>query len=583
MRSSIIGVVSLALLAACSSKLAKVQEAPKQVIVQPEAPFQREPKVEVPAEAAGLAHFVKGQYLLFEGDFDQALAEFAAAAAADPGNAFLRFRVASLYVRKGDLKKALSEAEEGVRLAPDAAEGHLLLAGLYSALGEDARGLKEYEATLRGDPDNQEALLYLGALQLKIGDYDKATKTLEKLLAVNPNSVLGYYYLGRVRAKSQLYLAAEESYRKALELNPKAQEVLMDLALVYELEGKTEEAAQTYQKVLQVDPSNVWATKRLGDLYVGQNKLDDALSQFQTLERVEADPREARTKIGLIYFERGDFDRAITEFNLVLATDPDNDRVRYYLGSTYAEMKASDRALEEFQRIPDKSEYFADARLQLAFIYDQKNELPSAIEAVKDALARKKEPKEQRDVLNLLASFYRKGKDYPKAIDTLQSLIKLDPKNDQAHFQLGAVYDESNNKDKMLEQMKLAIDLNPQNAQALNYLGYSLAERGVRLDEAESLILRALKVEPNEGAYIDSLGWVYYQRGDYQRAAENLERASELINDDPVVTEHLGDAYDKLGKTDSALVRYREVVKRSKEEEQLRRVKEKIKLLERRI
>jgi tetratricopeptide (TPR) repeat protein len=246
-------------------------------------------------------------------------------------------------------------------------------------------------------------------------------------------------------------------------------------------------------------------------------------------------------------------------------------------------MKAVDRALEEFQRIPEKSDYYADARLQLAFLYDQKDQMPKAIEAVKQALQKKKEPKEQKDVLNLLASLYRKSKDYPQAIETLQRIIKLDPKNDQAHFQLGAVYDESKNKDKMIEQMKLAIEINPQNAQALNYLGYSWAEKGSQLDEAETLILRALKVEPNEGAYLDSLGWVYYQKGDYQRASEQLERASELINDDPVVTEHLGDVYDKLGKTEAALARYRDVLKNSKEQEQQQRVKEKVRLIERRI
>jgi Flp pilus assembly protein TadD len=135
----------------------------------------------------------------------------------------------------------------------------------------------------------------------------------------------------------------------------------------------------------------------------------------------------------------------------------------------------------------------------------------------------------------------------------------------------------------MIEQMKLAIEINPQNAQALNYLGYSWAEKGSQLDEAETLILRALKVEPNEGAYLDSLGWVYYQKGDYQRASEQLERASELINDDPVVTEHLGDVYDKLGKTEAALARYRDVLKNSKEQEQQQRVKEKVRLIERRI
>ena len=96
--------------------------------------------------------------------------------------------------------------------------------------------------------------------------------------------------------------------------------------------------------------------------------------------------------------------------------------------------------------------------------------------------------------------------------------------------------------------MQRAIALNPQNAAALNYLGYTYAELGERLDEAEKLIRRALAIEPDDGYFIDSLGWVYYQRGDYQKAVDQLERAIERAGDDPTVTEHLGDAYEKLGQ-----------------------------------
>jgi tetratricopeptide (TPR) repeat protein len=106
---------------------------------------------------------------------------------------------------------------------------------------------------------------------------------------------------------------------------------------------------------------------------------------------------------------------------------------------------------------------------------------------------------------------------------------------------------------------------------------------GVRLEEAENLIIRALKIEPNDGFYIDSLGWVYYQKGDYVRAVEQLERAAELTVNDPTIIEHLGDAYQKVGKRDQALQRYRESLKHSKENDQLKRIQEKIRLLEKRI
>jgi Flp pilus assembly protein TadD len=106
---------------------------------------------------------------------------------------------------------------------------------------------------------------------------------------------------------------------------------------------------------------------------------------------------------------------------------------------------------------------------------------------------------------------------------------------------------------------------------------------GVQLEQAEELILRALKIQPNDGFYIDSLGWVYYQKGDYARAVEQLERAVEITVDDPTIIEHLADAYEKIGKTDGALVRYREALKHSKESDQIQRIREKIQRLEKKI
>jgi tetratricopeptide (TPR) repeat protein len=265
---------------------------------------------------------------------------------------------------------------------------------------------------------------------------------------------------------------------------------------------------------------------------------------------------------------------------LVLAGDPDNDRARYYLGATYAELKSEDKALEEFNRIAEKSEMFVDARIQVANIYDRRDQTQKAIDVLQAALQKKTRRKE---IYAFLSSLYRKLKDYPKAIQAIERVIELDPKNDRAQFQLGALYDENKNKDKSIASMKKAIEMNPQNAPALNYLGYTWAEMGVQLDEAESLILRALKIEPNDGFYIDSLGWVYYQKGDYPRAVQELERAVEITVDDPAILEHLADAYDKTGKTDSALARYREALKKSKDNEQIKRLQEKIQRLQKKI
>jgi tetratricopeptide (TPR) repeat protein len=243
-------------------------------------------------------------------------------------------------------------------------------------------------------------------------------------------------------------------------------------------------------------------------------------------------------------------------------------------------MRADDKALEAFERVADKSDLYVDARIQAAYLYDRKEQTQKAIEVLQPALKKRGERKE---IYAFLSSLYRKTKEYPKAIQAMERVVTLDPKSDEAHFQLGALHDENKNKEKSVASMKKAIELNPKNAAALNYLGYTWAEMGVQLEEAEDLIQRALKIQPNDGFYIDSLGWVYYQKGDYPRAVEQLERAVQLTVDDPTIIEHLGDAYEKAGAPDRALSRYREALKHSKEADQVKRIREKIQRLEKKI
>ena len=154
--------------------------------------------------------------------------------------------------------------------------------------------------------------------------------------------------------------------------------------------------------------------------------------------------------------------------------------------------------------------------------------------------------------MGFMVGVYQEKKDYPDAIDLARKMVALDPKSDKFHFTLGAVLDQNKQRADGMVEMKKAIELNPANAQALNYLGYTYAEEGRNLDEAEKLIKRALDIEPEDGFYVDSLGWVYYQKGDYKQAVEQLERAVNLTNSDPTITEHLGDAYRKLGKIKEA-------------------------------
>jgi len=129
----------------------------------------------------------------------------------------------------------------------------------------------------------------------------------------------------------------------------------------------------------------------------------------------------------------------------------------------------------------------------------------------------------------------------------------------------------------MVKHLKKVIEINPKHADALNYLGYSYAEKGINLEDAHSLINRALDLKPDSGYIIDSLGWVFYKLGKYDEALKNLLRASEIVKDDPVILEHVGDVYNSVGQKENAKKYWEKAIELNEKEEGLKeRVEKKI-------
>ena len=126
--------------------------------------------------------------------------------------------------------------------------------------------------------------------------------------------------------------------------------------------------------------------------------------------------------------------------------------------------------------------------------------------------------RDEIDLYTLLASIYETRDDYPKAREALNEGLEIDNNNIELIYRLGALLDREGKKEESIAQMKRVLDLDPDHADALNYVGYTYAESGVHLDEALQMIQRALKIKPNNGYYIDSLGWVYFQQGNYDNA-----------------------------------------------------------------
>jgi tetratricopeptide (TPR) repeat protein len=176
-------------------------------------------------------------------------------------------------------------------------------------------------------------------------------------------------------------------------------------------------------------------------------------------------------------------------------------------------------------------------------------------EAIKVLQVNNKDGAADRETLLNLAQIYERGHRYKEAEDAAHKAEALpgDPReNETAWLLLGAIYERQKQFDKAEEQFKKVLTVNPKNAIVLNYYGYMLADRGIRLDEAQDFVQRALDQEPFNGAYLDSLGWVYYKQNKTDQAETTLRKAVERESHDPTIRSHLGDVYAKQGRMDLA-------------------------------
>jgi tetratricopeptide (TPR) repeat protein len=244
--------------------------------------------------------------------------------------------------------------------------------------------------------------------------------------------------------------------------------------------------------------------------------------------------------------------------------------VHYFLGTLRREAGDADGAIAAFEQVPPEHERYADARLQMAGIYERRHDFASALREAE--AANRRSPSRQLELY--VASLRSKSGDFEGAKASLEAILAQAPDDEEVLYNIGVLYGENGRQDEALARMQQVLAKNPDHAGALNYVGYTFAERGEKLDEAERMIRRALEQRPDDGYIVDSLGWVHYvrarqlfeagRRGPARQqlaiAIQTLERAAVLTGGDPVISEHLGDAYLLRADRQGALRHYEKAV-----------------------
>jgi tetratricopeptide (TPR) repeat protein len=486
-------------------------------------------------------------YLTYE--WEDAVKNYRKALEYDPASSYLKTQLSYALYHADDLSGALSLAEDAVKADPNYVPALELIGNIYNKQKRTADAIDIFKKIRVIDPENDEVSVSLGRLYYNNDMNDEAAAAFEDAIKKDPDNYTAFDYLGSLYIDKKDYDRAEVYLKKALEIRPGLDSVYFKLGIINEIREQLNVAADNYENALSLNPHNSQARERLAQVYVKQKSLGKAIEEFLSLSRNQPDNLDLHVRIGILYFESKEYDRALEEFRLVLKARPDNISVRYYLALVLEEMNNFDEAVPELKKIILEEPKNINAFLHLAYIYTRMKNIDDAIQMYEEILDFNKD---QPEIYILLSEAYMNRKDYKKAESVLTGALSRFSNNDELHTNLAMVFEKAGRFDDMVVHLRTAIEINPRNADALNYLGYSLADRGINLEEALSLIKRSLDLKPDNGYILDSLGWVYYKQGKYETALDIIIKASEITKNDPVVLEHLGDTYLALHRPDKA-------------------------------
>ncbi|MGA6984937.1 MAG: tetratricopeptide repeat protein, partial [Terriglobales bacterium] len=529
----------------------------------------------------------------------------------NPNNLEARRLLGRIYLRSlGDmqagsgsesvLKLAIEQYEQIVRLQPDSMDDHLLLGRLYRLNNDLQKAENEFKTAVKLQPDSEEAVTTLAYLYNELGDTARAAQVLSSVPGAERSAKL-YSALGYTYEQQKQYKEAVEAYRHAIELDRDNLDAIRGLAQNLLNDGQADAALEQYKVIADANPEDAQTYVRIAEIYRKQGKFDLALDNLKKAETMVQDSVEVPYNIAAIYQAQGRYDEAIPimrdllkksekpdgkysngeksnravflerlgtiyrdqgnnasaneTFREIVALGGDDNVERGYqqIIDTWREakewQKALDTAKEAVQKLPSPQ-----LKMVLALQEADMGQADKALKDVRGMLKGDANPanaNDDREVYLTLAQMntrLRRFSDAEQALDKAEQLSTKTEDKEYVWFLRGSNFERDKHYAEAEEQFKKVLASDPEHASALNYLGYMLADQNMKLEEAFGYIKRAVDLDPTNGAYLDSLGWAYFRLGKFELAEENLLKASQRINTDPTVHDHLGDLYQKTGR-----------------------------------
>jgi tetratricopeptide (TPR) repeat protein len=522
----------------------------------------------------------------------------------DPDNLPARRLLARIYVRLlGDLSNtsgqhdtlahATDQYREILRLDPTDIDAALWLARLYRLQNEQDQAEAVLKTLLAREPANENGVEQLTQLLLDEGKSQEAVSSLQNILQRAPTPRL-WELLGDAYNQIHDLPNAEQAYRKAADAEPDDVNHHKELAQTLLAEEKFPEALEQFQRLTQMDaddpdnylrlaeiyrqmkqldkaeqnvllakqraPNNLEVIYYQASIYQDEGRFDDSirvLSDAVTAVKTESEFTAARRRtlailyqqLGQLYRETSNYTAAVNTFEEMLRLGAEEDRrARVMIIDTYRDAHDISKALDAAHKAADAYPKDRPILIAQALLFGENAQADQAVSHLRALLDGSAADFEiQLDI----AQVYEQSKRWTDAEQAIHAAEKLQTDTsgkEMTGFLMGAIFERQKKFDQAEEEFRKVLDANPRNASTLNYYGYMLADRGIRLDEATALIKRALADDPSNAAYQDSLGWAYYKQNKLDEAEDLLRKAATRESHDPTILSHLGDVYAKMGK-----------------------------------
>lgn len=536
-------------------------------VTESETPHYGTP-LDLPITLSG--SYLSGRLAGLDNDFSSAAAFFQETLSTDPDNPALIERTFMLKLANGDILEAVNYARDLERLGIPSFVARLVRGADAISLGHNSDAVTILAPT--GSGPLAQLTLGIGRAWALHGDgqTDKALDTIGALMGPD-------------------WFEVFKETHKALILSSagRTRDALTHIEKAYEHDRGAIRVIDAYARLLASTGQQLEAIKILDEydrLLRGHPLLDHTRSEIAS-GRIPAPvistPAQGVAEIlyglGSAIGRDGAEELSTGYLQLALHLDPKAEFAAIALGGMFERLNQAERAIEALLQVPQSSPLKRDAEIQIGINYNSLERLDEArdhLEALIEA-----DPTELEAIISL-GNVLRSHDLYEEAENTYSKGIATLDTAEQEHWLLfyfrGICRERLKKWDMAEADFRKALDLNPDQPLVLNYLGYSLVDQGLKLDEALDMIKKAVELRPTDGYIVDSLGWAYYRLGRYEEAVTHLERAIELRPSDPVINDHLGDAYWKVGRRNEARFQWNHARDLGPAEEELPKILDKI-------